>query len=73
MSKRLEDTEHSQRETLRLFENLSPKVDSLSNVSLEQGISNSRIGIQEDSTNSLSSENAILNGTSNAGHNILDY
>ena len=69
-SKRLRDTQHSQREILRLIENLSSKVDSLSSVSLEQGSSNSS---QEDSTNSLSSENNILNGTSNAGHNIWNY
>ena len=71
MSKKLKDTEHSHRENLRLIENLSSKVDSLSNVSLEQGSSNSRIGTQEDSTNSLISENDILNAASNTGHNMV--
>ena len=71
MYKRLRDTENSQSEILRLIENLSSKVDSLSIVWPEPGSSNSRIGTQEDSTNSLSSENDILNGTSNAGHNKI--
>ena len=69
MSKRLRDTEHSQREFFRLIENLSSKVDNLSNASSEQASSNTRIGTQEDSTNSSNGENDILNETSNADHN----
>ena len=65
---RLRDTEHSQREILGLMENLYSKVDNLSNVPLEQGSSNSRIGTQEDSANSLSSENDISNGANNTAH-----
>ena len=49
MSKRLRDTEHIQKEILRIIENLSSKVENLSNSSLEQGYSNSRIDTQEGS------------------------
>ena len=49
MSKRLRDTEHSRRQIPRLIENLLSKVDSLPNVSLDQGSSNSRIAAQKDS------------------------
>ena len=69
MSKRLRDTEHSQSEIGRLIENLTSSVDTLSKVSLEQGCHN--LGAQEDSTNSFSSENGILNGTRNAAHGSL--
>ena len=40
---RLRDTEDSQRETLRLIENLSSKVDNFSDVTSEQCCSTSRV------------------------------
>ena len=65
MSKRLRDMEHSQREILCLIENLSSKVNNLSNSSLEQRCSNSRIDTQGGSSDISIGDNDVLNGTRN--------
>ena len=61
IGKRLRDTEHSQREILRLRENVSSRLPT----SLEQGCSNSRIdgtrGFSDVSINNV----YVINGTRN--------
>ena len=70
MPKSLRDTEHSQREILRLIENLSSKIDNLSNSSLDQECTNSRIDTQGGSSDISIGDNDVLNGTRNASLNI---
>ena len=57
MSKRLRDTEHCQREILKLIENLSAKIDNLtSSSSLDPGCSSSRTETHENLQDVLTSE-----------------
>ena len=53
ISKRLRDTEFSQREILRLIENLSSKVDNLSSVTSEHGYLTTRTQNNVNSTEDL--------------------
>ena len=71
MSKRLRDTEHSQREILKLIENMPSKVDSLSNLSLEQVCSGSRTDIQVGLSNVSVTDTEVSNITRNASSNSL--
>ena len=71
MSERLRDREDSQREDLGLMKNLSSKVDNLSNPSLEQGCSHSRLGTPEGSSDTSITKNDVSNGTRNAVLNML--
>ena len=71
MSKRLRDTEHSQREILKLIENIPSKVDSLSNLSLEQVCSGSRTDIQVGLSNVSVTDTEVSNITRNASSNSL--
>ena len=74
MSKKLRDTEFSQREILRLIDNLTSKVDSLSNPTSEQSGPALRFeldtGPVEDSENNDFSRNFISNNYANSKLNF---
>ena len=65
LSKRLRDTEFGQREVLRLIENLTSKVDSLSNPASEQCSSALRYELDADSADNSGNENVNRNVSSN--------
>ena len=65
LSKRLMDTEFGQREILRLIENLTSKVDSLSNPASEQRSSALRCELDADPTDNLGNEDVNRNVSSN--------
>ena len=69
LSKRLRDTEFGQREILKLIENLTSKVDSLSNPASEQCSSALRFEFDTDPVNDSGNENAIRNVSSNTNYN----
>ena len=66
LSKRLRDTEFGQREILRLIENLTSKVDSLSNPASEQCSSALRYELDADPADNLGNENVNRNVSSNS-------
>ena len=71
VSKRLRDTEHCQREILKLIENLSAKVDSLSNpTSLEPDCLSSRTDVNSNLQGVMISERVDIPGPSNEYSNI---
>ena len=65
LSERLRDTEFGQREILRLIENLTSKVDNLSNPASEQCSSALRSEFDTDPVDNSGNENAIRNVGSN--------
>ena len=65
ISKRLKDTELNQREILKLIENLSSKVDSLSSVNSEQGYSTTRTENSGNPTVELEETSLSRNESSN--------
>ena len=65
ISKRLKDTELNQREILKLIENLSSKVDSLSSVNSEQGYSTTRTENSDNPTVELEETSLSRNEGSN--------
>ena len=71
LSKRLRDTEFGQRDILKLIENLTSKVDSLSNPASEQCSSTLRFEFDTDPVNDSGNENAIRNVGSNSTSEIL--
>ena len=66
LSKRLRDTEFGQREILRLIENLTSKVDSLSNPASEQCSSALRYELDAEPADNLGNENVNRNVSSNS-------
>ena len=64
--KRLRDTEFGQREILRLIENLTSKVDSLSNPASEQCSSALRYELDTDPVDNSGNDNANRNVGSNS-------
>ena len=66
LSKRLRDTEFGQREILRLIENLTSKVDILSNPASEQCSSALRYELDTDPVNNSGNDNANRNVGSNS-------
>ena len=74
VSKRLRDTEHCQREILKLIENLSAKVDSLSNpTSLEPDYLSSRTEINSNLQGVMISERVDIPGPSNEYSNSRNH
>ena len=65
LSKRLRDTEFGQKEILKLIENLTSKIDSLSNPASEQCGPALRFEYDTDPVNDSGNENAIRNVGSN--------
>ena len=65
LSKRLRDTEFGQREILRLIENLTSKVDSLSNPASEQCIFALRYELDAEPADNSGNENVNRNVSSN--------
>ena len=65
ISKRLKDTELNQREILKLIENLSSKVDSLSSVNSEQGYLTTRTENSGNPTEELEEVSLSRNESSN--------
>ena len=65
ISKRLRDAELGQQEILRLIENLSAKVDSLSGVTSEQGYLTAMTENNENSTEDLEEVDLTRNASSN--------
>ena len=65
LSKRLRDTEFGQREILRLIENLTSKVDSLSNPASEQCIFALRYELDAEPADNSGNENVNQNVSSN--------
>ena len=65
LSKRLRDTEFGQREILKLIENLTSKVDNLSNTASKQCSSALRFEFDTDPMDNSGNENAIRNVGSN--------
>ena len=73
VSKRLRDTEHCLREILKLIENLSAKVDSLSNSTpLEPNYLSSRTEINGNLQDVSISDRTDISGPSNEYSNIVD-
>ena len=70
LSKRLRDTEFGQREILRLIENLTSKVDSLSNPASKQCSSALRYELDADPTDNSGNENVNRNVSSNSVQRI---
>ena len=73
-SKRLRGTEHCQREILKLIENLSAKVDNLTNsASLDPGYSSSRAETHENLHDVLTSEYVDVSEQRNVNSNIITF
>ena len=70
ISKRLKDTELNQREILKLIENLSSKVDSLSSVNSEQGYLTTRTENSGNPTEELEEVSLSRNESSNSHFQI---
>ena len=73
ISKRLKDTELNQREILKLIENLSSKVDSLSSVNSEQGYSTTRTENSGNPTVELEETSLTRNEGSNSLNNYESF
>ena len=65
LSKRLRDTEFGQREILRFIENLTSKVDNLSNPASEQCSSALRFELETDPVDNMGNETTSRNVSSN--------
>ena len=72
ISKRLRDTELSQREILRLLENLLSKRDNLSILTLEQGYLTARTENSGNPTEELEEVGLIRNGNSNNYYLVIN-
>ena len=72
LSKRLRDTEFGQREILRLIENLTSKVDNLSNSASEQCSSALRFELETDPMDNLGNENTTRNVSSNMVTGVIN-
>ena len=70
ISKRLKDTELNQREILKLIENLSSKVDSLSSVNSEQGYLTTRTENSGNPTEELEEVSLSRNESSNMHYSV---
>ena len=69
----MRDTEFGQREILRLIENLTSKVNSLSNPASEQGSSTLRYELETDPVDNSGNENANRNVDSNSNFYFLRF
>ena len=73
LSKRLRDTVFGQREILKLIENLTSKVDSLSNPASEQSSSALRCELDVDPTDILGNEDVDRNVSSNNFNHYIQF